>query len=149
MTKLTDHEMEVLSYLSMGLDQHETAKRMHTSYKALNQAVQSITKKHKGLQRAIDWYIAQDWAGHAVDELPEPDEPTGPVTRCQTCQGLLDGPGLPRTEHRCPRSEDYMYRQHGGYANRGMTGPGNLDLHRDSGFMALPELPRTPTTRKG
>ena len=114
MTKLTDYEMEVLGRLAQGYNQKEAAKQLGLNFKALNGAVMSIRKKHRSLQKAIEWYMEQNRDVFEQDELPDEDEPTGPVQRCGNCEAVLSGPGIPKTKHVCLNWEDHVYRQHNG-----------------------------------
>lgn len=107
MTKLTDHEMEVLSRLAQGYNQREVAKQMHKTPQEINCAVGYIRKKHRSLDRAIEWYMDQHKEVFEADELPEPDEPQGPVQRCDRCNLVLP-------HDRCLVGADHIYRQHDG-----------------------------------
>jgi DNA-directed RNA polymerase specialized sigma24 family protein len=118
MTKLTDHETEVLGHLAQGYNQKETAEKLKLSPQTINAAVNQIRSKHRSLQRAIEWYMEQNQEQFAADELPDSDEPQGPVQRCERCSLVLDA------GHRCLDPQDHLYRQHHGTALRQMGGHG-------------------------
>jgi hypothetical protein len=123
MTKLTDHEMEVLGHLAQGYSQHESAKNMNIEYKTFNHAVQSITKKHRGLQRALEWYREHNQDKFEADELPDLDEPEHTPVRCERCQ--LDMAPIGKSQgHRCIDPIEHIYRPHTGTALRQMGGNG-------------------------
>ena len=121
MTKLTDHETDVLSRLAQGYNQKETAKQMKLTPPAIHAVVEQIRAKQGGLDRAIKWYLDGDWAGQAVDELPDDDEPSGPVRRCSTCDLTEPHECLPAAakELRGPGNPNYRLFSLNDEASRG------------------------------
>src|SRR5690349_19917342 len=104
MTKLTDHETEVLSRLAQGYTQKEVAKQMNRSQQKISETVGYIRRKRKSLEKAIEWYRETHQDQYDADELPDEDEPAGPEpVRCERC-GLAE-------PHRCLQGQDFMYRK--------------------------------------
>ncbi len=89
MSKLSPHQQQIVSYLAQGYMQKDVAEKLHTGPTSIAESVKDIRKKRGSLERAIQEYLEQqDGTYTTEDEIPDEDEPTGPVMRCIKC-GLV------------------------------------------------------------